>query len=123
MARNALIVDDSGVMRKIIMRNLRITGVSFDHIFEAGDGLEALKILEANEVSVIFSDVNMPNMNGLELLQKIKELYGTDKYKIIMVTTDGAEDTVKTAMEAGAAGYIKKPFKPEDMVQYLKDLL
>ncbi|MBN2724322.1 MAG: response regulator [Deltaproteobacteria bacterium] len=123
MARNALIVDDSGVMRKIVMRNLRNTQVHFDHIFEAGDGIEGLKVLEGNEVAVIFSDVNMPNMGGLEMVKQIKAQYGTDKIKIIMVTTDGAEETIKEAMDNGASGYIKKPFTPEQMVKYLQDLL
>lgn len=123
MPRNALIVDDSGVMRKIVMRNLRNTNIHFDYIFEAGDGLEGLKVLETNEVAVIFSDVNMPNMNGLEMVKKIGEKFGKGKIKIVMVTTDGAEETINEAMSYGAAGYIKKPFTPEQMVAYLQDLL
>ncbi len=123
MARNAMIVDDSGVMRKIVMRNLRNTGVAFDKIFEAGDGMEGLKVLEGNEISVIFSDINMPNMGGLEMLKEIEAKYDTKKIKIIMVTTDGAEETISEAMAHGADGYIKKPFTPEQMVEYLQDML
>ena len=123
MARNGLIVDDSNVMRKIVMRNLRNTGVAFDKIFEASDGLEALKVLEQNEINVIFSDVNMPNMGGLEMLKEIEKKYDITKIKVIMVTTDGAEETIKEAMDHGAQGYIKKPFTPAQMVEYLQDML
>jgi len=67
-----LIVDDSATMRKIIRRNLRQAGYEPTDVLEAGDGVEALTVLEGNTVDVIFSDVNMPNMNGVELLDKIK---------------------------------------------------
>jgi two-component system chemotaxis response regulator CheY len=65
MGKNVLLIDDSSTMRKIIGRSLRQAGIEFDNIFEAGDGVEALALLENEKVDIILSDINMPNMDGI----------------------------------------------------------
>lgn len=110
---NVMIVDDSSVMRKILERSLRQTQLAIASILEAGDGVEALQKLEANSgVSLLFSDVNMPNMDGLELLRQVKEREALKEIPVVIVTTEGAESKVLQALSLGAAGYIRKPFTP-----------
>jgi two-component system chemotaxis response regulator CheY len=112
MASNVLIVDDSATMRKIVMRGIRQAGFEIAEIKEAGDGVQALEVLDGGGVDVVLSDVNMPNMNGLEFVSAAREKYG-DKPPIVMITTEGSEEVVAEAMKKGANGYIKKPFTPD----------
>jgi two-component system chemotaxis response regulator CheY len=118
---NVLIVDDSSTMRKIITRSLRQAGLVVDEIFEAGDGIEGLSALNDNKVDLILSDINMPNMDGLEF---IRSLRGKGyKVPIVMITTEGGEDVINEALASGANGSIRKPFTPEQLQEKLGGLL
>lgn len=119
MGLRVLIVDDSSVMRKILERSLRQASESaIDEVIEAGDGGEAMEKLEGASVSVIFSDINMPHVNGLEFLRLLKESPHKD-LPVIMVTTEGGEKTVMEAISLGAKGFIRKPFTAAQMVDAL----
>ena len=113
MAVNILIVDDSAVMRKILESSLRQAQISIGAVIEAADGAEALQKLFGSEgVNIVFSDLNLPNMDGLELLRNIRQ---SEKFKalpVIMVTTEGTESKVTEVLSLGASGYIRKPFTP-----------
>ncbi len=111
---NILIVDDSGTMRKIIMRGIRQAGFKVDNFVEAGDGVQGLSALEGASVDLILSDVNMPNMNGLDFLAAVREKYGPST-PVVMITTEGSNDVVNEARTKGANGYLKKPFTPEQV--------
>ncbi len=112
---NILIVDDSSVMRKILERSLRQAVPNrIDRVVEAGDGAEALSKLENDTVEVVFSDINMPNVNGLDFLRRLKETPHKD-VPVIMVTTEVGEKTVLEAISLGAKGFIRKPFTPQQM--------
>ena len=113
-----LIVDDSSVMRKIVTRGLRQAGFSVDDVVEAANGQEALdKLQTTSDVDLILSDWNMPVMDGLTFVKNVRGSGEVFKdTPIIMVTTEGGEGKVKSAMDAGANGHIKKPFTP-DMLQ------
>ena len=115
MGINVLIVDDSSVMRKILGRSLRQAKTSgIDEIVEANDGAEALEKLNGDSVHLIFSDINMPNINGLEFLRRLKETPQKD-VPVIVVTTEGGEKTVMEAISLGAKGFIRKPFTTAQM--------
>jgi two-component system chemotaxis response regulator CheY len=115
MGINVLIVDDSSVMRKIVERSLRQAAKEpIDTVIEAGDGGEAIEKLNGSAVQVVFSDINMPNVNGLDFLRKLKETPHSTT-PVIMVTTEGGEKTVLEAIQLGAKGFIKKPFTPAQM--------
>lgn len=118
---NVLIVDDSSTMRKIISRSLRQAGLSVDDIFEAGDGIEGLNALAGNKVDLILSDINMPNMDGLEFIKAVRANGNT--VPIVMITTEGGEDILKEAMSSGASDSIKKPFTPDQLNEKLGGLL
>ena len=123
MKGTILVVDDSAMMRKIILRTLKMAELEFDQTLEAGDGLEALTALRANQVHLIMCDINMPNMSGIELLEKIKEEGLAPGVPIVMVTTEGSEPQVRQAILAGARGYIRKPFTPDHIKNNVKPLL
>ena len=111
-----MIVDDSSTMRKIIKRVLRQAEIAVDNILEAGNGVEALEQLTANpDVALILSDVNMPEMNGIDLVKKVREAHQKESLPVIMVTTEGGQAMVDSAMESGANGYVTKPFTPDSI--------
>ncbi|RMF87590.1 MAG: response regulator [Nitrospirae bacterium] len=119
MAMNVLIVDDSSTMRKIVLRNLKQTGIDLGEVFQAGDGQEALGILEENTVHMILSDWNMPNMDGLGLVQAVRANDAWKNIRIVMITTEGGDAKVQEAIAAGANGYVKKPFTADDLEKEL----
>ncbi|WP_298272658.1 response regulator [Geobacter sp.] len=118
---NVLIVDDSSTMRKIISRSLRQAGLPVDEIFEAGDGIEGLNVLSGKGVDLILSDINMPNMDGLEFIKQARA--NGCKAPIVMITTEGGEEILKQALENGASDSIKKPFTPDQLNEKLGGLL
>jgi two-component system chemotaxis response regulator CheY len=118
---NVLIVDDSSTMRKIISRSLRQAGLPIDDIYEAGDGIEGLNALSGNKVDLILSDINMPNMDGLEFIKAVRANGNT--VPIVMITTEGGEDIIKEAVSSGASASIKKPFTPDQLNEKLGGLL
>ncbi len=118
---NVLIVDDSSTMRKIISRSLRQAGLAVDEIYEAGDGIEGLNALKSNKIGLILSDINMPNMDGLEFIKQVRA--GGNNVPIVMITTEGGEDILKEAINSGASDSIKKPFTPDQLQEKLGGLL
>ncbi|HNY78034.1 MAG: response regulator [Sedimentisphaerales bacterium] len=123
MGKSLMIVDDSATMRKIIMRTVRMSGLEFDRTEEAGSGVEALQKLQGGPVDVILCDINMPEMNGTELVKKARELPTCSNTKIVMVSTESAQDLIDQVMHDGADGYITKPFTPEKFQEKLTPLL
>lgn len=116
-----LIVDDSATMRKIIKRVLRQSGLEVDAVLEAGNGAEALTVLKSTTgIDLILSDVNMPEMNGLELVCEVRKTHTADQLPIFMITTEGGEEIRNKAMTEGANGYITKPFTPDSIAKTLQ---
>jgi two-component system chemotaxis response regulator CheY len=118
-----LIVDDSSVMRKIVERALRQAGLDGLVVHEAGSGVEGLEVLKAQAVDLILSDINMPAMDGLEFLRQIRAQNLAVGIPVVMITTESSEEHVKQAIEAGARGYIRKPFTAEQVKERVLPLL
>lgn len=118
-----MIVDDSAAIRKILRRVLEKAEVPLGEVYEANDGVEALQMLEAKPVQLILCDVNMPNMDGIELLEKVKSKESMRAVPFVMVTTEGSQARVMQALELGAAGYVKKPFTPEQIKEKLTSIM
>ncbi len=123
MAMDVLIVDDSAAIRKILQRVLRQTEMPIGNIHEAGDGVEALALLEQQKVGLILSDINMPNMDGLEMLGKLKAMDAHKGVPVIMITTEGNQNKVMEAVSLGASGYVRKPFTTEQIKEKLTGLV
>lgn len=123
MGKTVMIIDDSNTMRKIVQRSLRQAGFEFDKILEAGDGQEALQVLAGEKVDLILSDINMPNMDGIEFL---RQKAGNDAIKdipVVMITTEAGNDIIGEAKSLGAKGSIKKPFTADQVQDTLGALL
>ncbi len=123
MGKNVLLIDDSSTMRKIIGRSLRQAGIDFDNIFEAGDGLEGLEVLEKESVDIVLSDINMPNMDGISFLREKAERDAIKDIPVLMISTETGEDIIGEAKSLGAVGAIKKPFTPDKVNEVLGPLL
>jgi two-component system chemotaxis response regulator CheY len=123
MGKNVLLIDDSSTMRKIIGRSLRQAGIEFDNIFEAGDGIEALALLENEKVDIILSDINMPNMDGISFLREKANRPAIKDIPVLMISTETGEDIIGEARSLGAVGSIKKPFTPDKVNEVLGPLL
>jgi len=120
MANKILIVDDSSSMRQLVSFTLKDAG--FD-VVEAPDGTEAVKVSEANKVDMVVTDLNMPNMDGIEL---IRTLRGREQYKftpIVMLTTESQESKKSEGKQAGASGWIVKPFTPEQLLGVIRKFI
>lgn len=117
-----LVVDDSSTMRRIIKNTLGRLG--YKDILEAEDGAVAWDIMEKNpEIDVLVTDWNMPEMNGLELVKKVRSNDEYEDMPIIMVTTEGGKTEVITALKAGVNNYIIKPFTPQVLKEKLEAVL
>ena len=123
MAFRILIVDDSAAMRGFVRRVIELSGFEADVFLEAGDGKEALALLNANWVDVVLTDINMPNMNGEELLRSMAADETLRTVPVIVVSTDGTDLRRSRMLELGACGYVRKPFTPEELRAKLEEVL
>jgi two-component system chemotaxis response regulator CheY len=120
MAKTILVVDDSGTVRQQVSMALKQAGFE---TAQAADGREGLAMVDSNRnINMVICDVNMPNMNGLEMVEKIKAKPENKSLPILMLTTEGQPSMIKRAKEAGAVGWIVKPFNATQLVQTAKHL-
>jgi two-component system chemotaxis response regulator CheY len=123
MESDVLVVDDSAAIRKILQRVLRQTGMAIRTIYEAGDGQEALSLLAGHSVELILTDINMPKMDGLQLLAALKASPDWREIPVVMITTEGGETKGGEAVKLGAAGYVRKPFTADQIKEKLAGIL
>ena len=123
MMFSILIVDDSLPMRGVLKKTLRAAGYGASDFLEAENGEKALEILGQCPVDVVITDFNMPVMNGLDMLRTMKNMEELSKIPVIVVSTEGSIEKVTQIINQGAAGYVKKPFTPEQIRDLLIELL
>lgn len=123
MAFNVLIVDDSATMRSLIRKVLGIAGFPVGQYFEGANGQEALDVLSREWVDVILTDLNMPGMDGLELLRRVRQDEVLKAIPVVLITTEGRPELVAQITDLGIQGYIKKPFRPEAIKQTLSTIV
>jgi len=120
MGKTILTVDDSKSVRQMVTFTLKKEGYD---VFEAVDGENALEVLKTKAADMIITDINMPNMNGIELTRQLRE---NPEYKfvpIIVLTTESQLDKKQEGRKAGATGWIVKPFNPDQLVGVVKKVL
>ncbi|MCB1158280.1 MAG: response regulator [Leptospiraceae bacterium] len=115
-----MIIDDSTVFRKVVSMHLK--NANFE-VVEAVDGLDALNKLEAEKVNLIICDVNMPNMDGLTFVGKVRANPSLKFIPVIMLTTESQEEKKLKGMEAGARAWLVKPFSPEQLLSAISRLM
>ncbi|HTW65266.1 MAG TPA: response regulator [Bryobacteraceae bacterium] len=123
MAYSVLIVDDSPVMRSFIRRVLGLSGFEVGETMEAGNGEEALAQLSAHRIDVILTDINMPGMNGEELLKRLEADGILKRIPALVISTDATKERVLRMLALGAEGYMSKPFTPESLREELERVL
>jgi len=123
VAFNVLIVDDSPAMRRFVRRVLELTGIELGKCLEANNGQEALALLRAEWVDIVLTDINMPLMDGEELLRTLKSDSVLRSIPVLVLSTDRSESRVRQMLELGAGGYVGKPFLPGDLGGEMTKLL
>jgi two-component system chemotaxis response regulator CheY len=116
-----LVVDDFSTMRRIIRGLLKEIGCN--NVDEAEDGVVALNLLRASKYDFVVSDINMPNMNGFELLKSIKAEGSLKHIPVLMVTAEARKEDIVLAAQSGAAGYIVKPFTKATLEEKVQKIL
>ena len=114
MALNVIVVDDSAVMRAMIIKTLRLSGITFDNIYEAANGEEGLKELKANWIDLALVDINMPVMNGEEMIDRVRKDEELADLAIIVISTESSETRIEM-LEKKGVGFVHKPFTPETL--------
>jgi|SRR3990170_9120548 len=121
MTTRVLVVEDSSAMRSLIATTVEeIRGVE---VVEAGNGFDALRVLPQQRIDLIITDINMPDINGLEIVHFVKNNPNYHRIPIIIVTTERGEEDRKKGLALGASEYITKPFNPEDLRQIVVRLI
>ncbi len=121
MAINILIVDDSAVMRAMILKTMRMTDLPLGEIYQAANGQEGLDSLNQNWIDLVIVDINMPVMNGEEMIDRVQENPDTKEIPIIVISTEGSKTRVGRLQDKGAR-FIHKPFSPEIICDTIKDI-
>jgi two-component system chemotaxis response regulator CheY len=123
MSFNILIVDDSPAMRKFIRRVLTLSGLEIGACLDAGNGQEALDTLRTNRVDMVLTDINMPTMNGEQLMQRLADDPLLGSIPVLVISTDRSETRLQRMLRLGAKDYVTKPFLPETLGGVMERLL
>lgn len=123
MAYNILIVDDSSVVRKVLIKTFGMTSVPLGEVHQAENGKQALEILDTNWVDMIFLDINMPVMNGIEFMQNFKAREDLKDVPVVVVSTEGSKERRAELDHAGVKAYLRKPVTPELLTSTIEQLL
>ena len=120
---NILIVDDSKTIRAVIAKTLQIAGVEISKLHEAANGREALDILVAEWIDIVFADINMPVMTGLELIDEMKTAGMLETVPVVIVSTEGSRQRIDDLKAKGVRAYLRKPFTPEQLKEVIDEVL
>ncbi|MFC1614714.1 response regulator [Gemmatimonadota bacterium] len=123
MAYNILIVDDSVTIRAIITKTLQLAGIPVGELSEASNGREALEVLKTEWVDLVFLDINMPVMNGVEMIEHMEADGLMSSVPVIVVSTEGSQTRIEQLSAKGVRAYMRKPFSPEALKQVVDQVL
>lgn len=113
MAYNFLIVDDSAIIRAVVEKTLRIAGVEVGDVYKAGNGKEALACLEAHWVDMVLADINMPEMNGVQMVEEMRTRGLMTTIPVVIISTERSVTRIEELKAKGISAYLNKPFTPE----------
>ncbi|MCP4644248.1 MAG: response regulator [bacterium] len=123
MALNILIVDDSETVRDIIAKTLDLAQVPVGELFKAENGKEALDILKDNWIDLVFSDINMPVMGGVEMIETMSQDDLLKAIPVVVVSTEGSATRIEQLMSKGVNAYVRKPFTPEKIRAVVDEII
>ncbi len=123
MAFNILIIDDSKIIRSVIKKTLDISGIPVGTILEASNGLEGLTVMRENWVDLVFADLNMPVMNGMEMLDMMAQEQLLQKTPVLICSTEGSKTRIEELFKKGVRAFIRKPITPEILRNVVKEVM
>ncbi len=123
MTFDLLVVDDSKSALFLFKKIIGLSGAPIKNLLTADNGLTAIEILKENNVDLIMTDINMPEMDGFELLEYLKKHDTFKEIPVIVITTEGRGKFIDKAKKLGAINYLKKPFRPEQVKQMILEAL
>lgn len=123
MAFNILIVEDSTTIRSVIKKTLQIAGVPIGELYEAANGQEGLLVMKDNWVDLVFTDINMPVMTGIQMVALMAQDKMLEKTPVIIISTEGSQTRIDELFNMGVKAYIRKPFTPEILRNIVKDVM
>lgn len=123
MSFNILIVDDSKTIRSVIKKTLEIARVPIGELYEAGNGEEGLTIMKEHWVDLVFADINMPVMTGIEMIEAMVKDNMLAKTPVVIISTEGSKTRIEELFKMGVRAYIRKPITPEILRTVVKDVM
>ena len=123
MALNILVVDDSATVRAVIAKTLRLAEVDVGELHQASNGREALETLGAEWIDLVFSDINMPEMGGVEMIERMQADALLKSIPVVVVSTEGSATRIEELKAKGVRAYIRKPFTPEAVRGVVDDII
>lgn len=123
MGYNILLVDDSNVVKAVLKKILNGSDLSINQIMEAANGVEALKVLNSNSIDLVITDINMPSMDGIELIERMRLDMMLNNVPVIVISTEGSLTRITNLEEMGIKGYVRKPFVAEDILAVVREIL
>lgn len=123
MSYNILVVDDSAIIRTAIKKTLNIAGIDLGEIYEASNGQEALDAIERSWIDLILLDINMPVMNGVEMVDKMAEKGVISSVPVVIISTERSETRMEQLKAKGVSAYLNKPFTPESIKDVVDSIL
>ena len=123
MGYNILLVDDSNVVKAVLMKILAGSSLPINQVFDAANGVEALKILGVNTMDLVITDINMPLMDGFELVERMRLDMMLKNIPVIIISTEGSLTSISNLQEMGIKGYVRKPFVAEEILSILAEVL
>lgn len=122
MGRHVLIVDDSPILRRVVARSLAMAGVELAALYQAGHGQEALEVIAAHPVDLVLADLNMPVMNGVEMVERLSKDGMLKRLQIIVLSSDRSKPRIELLTSLGVSAYLSKPFRPEQLRDVVEQL-
>jgi len=123
MAYSILVVDDSETVRAVISKAIEMADVAVKNLFTAANGQEALDILGREWVDLVFADINMPVMGGVEMIKRMKADDDMKTVPVVIVSTEGSATRIKSLMDSGVRAFLRKPFTPEALKSTIDEIM
>ena len=123
MSYNILVVDDSRTTRAVIAKTLNLAGIPINELHEAENGRKALDILDDNWIDLVLADINMPEMDGVEMVDRMSEDGLMKTIPVVIVSTEGSKTRIEEMRSKGVRAYVRKPFTPEIIKDIVEDIL
>ncbi len=123
MSYNILVVDDSAIVRKMVIKTITMAGLDVGTVHEAENGKLALDVLADEWIDIVFADIHMPEMNGIEMVEKMSEDNMLVSIPVVIVSSDHSQTRIDELKARGIRAYLKKPFRPEGLRDIVEDVL